>query len=127
MESMSRSDPTRKAGPPEPGAPWHAPQFEEVQRLIKKHTMLKKLNTTYSFEVSRGDSCEYPEHYCFVASEEVKNHVSVCSLQACDGILRHWGTPKDLIAELKQVIEVLENYSEKVAPKEDVTKIATEV
>ena len=32
-----RSDTTRKAGPPEPGAPWKAPQYEEVRRLIRKH------------------------------------------------------------------------------------------
>ncbi len=39
-----RSDPTRKAGPPEWGAEWHAPMYEKVRELIKRHMEKKKLD-----------------------------------------------------------------------------------
>ena len=41
---MQRSDPTRKAGPPEWGAEWHAPMYEKARELIKRHMEKKKLD-----------------------------------------------------------------------------------
>ncbi len=65
---------------------------------------MKKISTTYSVtNLSRARSFE------ITVSEDVGfKHVSVHDGgEPCSGILRHWGSPKDLISELEEVIEAL--------------------
>jgi hypothetical protein len=68
--------------------------------------MIKKTQTTYTFYVRRNEDYDA---YDLVVSEETPDHVCVCTVEPCDGVLRHWGTRKELVDELKQIISVLEN------------------
>lgn len=61
---------------------------------------MKKIKTTYS-----------NDNFCITVNDEVFNHLSVhdCG-EPCSGILKHWGTKRELLDELKGIIKVLEDF-----------------
>ena len=67
---------------------------------------MKQIRTTYSvngFVVIVNDEF----------SDRVK-HISIADCgEACNGILRHWGTPTELKSELKKAIKAIEKVEQK--------------
>jgi len=62
---------------------------------------MKKYQTTYT-----GKYCQ------ITVSEEIKDHISIQDFgEPCSGILRHWGTKKELIKELQNIIKEIEELN----------------
>ena len=62
---------------------------------------MKKHQTTYI--------CKYCQ---VTVSEEAKDHISVCDYgEPCSGVLRHWGTKKELISTLQNIIKEIEELN----------------
>lgn len=73
---------------------------------------ISKSSTTYSSIFgTRSD----PRSVCVTVSHEAGNpHISVQEYgEPCSGILRHWGSPEALIAELEQIIKVIKEVETK--------------
>ena len=64
---------------------------------------MKKISTTYSCLAKNG----YRNWYITV-SDDNADHLSVHNIEPCDGVLKHWGTKKELIDELKEIIKSIE-------------------
>lgn len=61
-------------------------------------------NTTYYVRLK----CR-PDTVHVYKSNEVEDHYSLYDgIEPCSGVLRHYGTKAELIAELKEYIEILE-------------------
>ena len=60
---------------------------------------MKKIQTNYQLtdNVQMVVNEEYKEHLCLIEFGE-----------NCSGILKHWGSKKEIIAELKEIINKLE-------------------
>lgn len=60
---------------------------------------MKKIQTTYSSNDSR---------FCVAINEEYPDHISVYEHgEPCSGVLRHWGSKKELIKELEDIIKAI--------------------
>lgn len=66
---------------------------------------ISKSSTTYSTIIgSREDA----RSICVTVNHEAGvPHISVHEGEPCSGILKHWGSPENLIAELEQIIKVI--------------------
>lgn len=64
-----------------------------------KNKTVKKTMTTYSLGNNHQllVNEEYPDHMCLIEYGE-----------ACSGVLKHWGSRKQLVTELKLLVEYLE-------------------
>ncbi len=65
---------------------------------------MKKVHTTYEVRLKSMNTV-YIEK-----SETHGDHLSLYSVDPCDGILKHYGSKSALIAELKEYIIILENF-----------------
>lgn len=62
---------------------------------------MKKLQTNYKLT----------NDIQLVVNEEYKQHICLIELgENCSGILKHWGSKKEIIAELKDIINKLEDF-----------------
>ena len=63
--------------------------------------MKEKIETRYAL----GMNCQ------LIVNEEVKDNMCLVDLgEPCSGILKHWGSKKQLINELKLIIKELEDF-----------------
>lgn len=61
---------------------------------------MKKTSTTYNVE----------NEFCITVNEEAVDYISIHDFgEPCSGILKHWGSKKTLIAELRNIIKEIEN------------------
>ncbi|TAK94656.1 hypothetical protein EPO05_06025 [Patescibacteria group bacterium] len=71
---------------------------------------IKKSQTTYY--ITEGQ-----KSFCVYINEEVANHMSIAEYgEACSGVLKHWGSKEELIAELELMIKALKDI-----PNSDLT------
>jgi hypothetical protein len=70
-----------------------------------KKGIIKKASTTYYVHLkSRQDTV------CITVNEETPDHMTIYDgVEPCSGILRHWGTRKELRAELEELIAIIDN------------------
>ncbi len=69
---------------------------------------MKKVTTTY---VSSEKSLKA---ILITVNEEVKDHISIHDYgEPCSGILKHWGSSKQLIKELESIIKAIKELSPK--------------
>ena len=62
---------------------------------------MKKASTTYY-----NNTCH------ITVNEEVKDHISVHDGgEPCSGLMRHWGSKKEIIKELEEIIEAIKNLT----------------
>lgn len=65
---------------------------------------LTKTQTTFAVERT---------NFILTANEEAKPYVSIHEYgEPCSGVLKHWGTPEELIAECEHIIKILKAYEQ---------------
>ena len=66
---------------------------------------MKKAHTTY-YEMTKSGRMVN-----LAVNEETKDHISLYEgIEPCSGVLQHWGSRKELIAELEDYISILKQY-----------------